>query len=124
LKQYTIPKGFSFVLETPMLFDIGSMSFVFFILLRGSNEPSSMAFDAVGAASQFTVANVVSRSTQASGTRAQGGYASNGFVLFVPLAGGANCMEVCVNSNAIVMVSLSASFESATTLPQYLFHIG
>jgi hypothetical protein len=64
-----------------------------------NHEPSPMAVNAVGAASQFTVANVVRRSTQEAGTRAKGGYASNGFVLFVPRAGGANCLGVCVKKN-------------------------
>jgi hypothetical protein len=63
-----------------------------------------MAFDAVGAASQFTVANVERRSTQEAGTRAQGGYASNGFVPFLPRDGGVNYLEVCMNAPNYIKV--------------------
>jgi hypothetical protein len=45
------------------------------------------------------VANVVSRSTQEAGTRAKGGYASNGFIPFLPRVGWVGCLEVCMKKN-------------------------
>jgi hypothetical protein len=90
------------------------------------HEPSSMAFNAVGAARQFTVANVVSRSTQEAGTRAKGGYASNGFVLFVPRAGGANCLEVCMKNN-LAFHFVSEALRDGRPIPangEWLVHDG